>query len=469
MIKRVPSSVRVLLVAFAAVVISFVGSTFIAERATFGIHDSARAIASNAAPSSAHLGAMRTELRHMEVLLDDLVDRAMAGDRSIDPSAVNTARHVLDLQNRLYQQLPTYSGESTLQTDVDDRAQALNDAVAQTLAAVTHKTPADALELLEHTVKPRADQLDQSIMHLSDFNVRQAAVAANKIDRLTDQSLWTALALDAVSVALTIIAAVLAIRAVRRYQALVEERAQELEQFAARVAHDVMSPLSVIGLALDYVKLTSTVDTRTRSALDRARRSLDRARMMSDGLLGFARAGARPEAGKTAELDHVIHGVVEELQDAAAENGVELTAADVPPGAVRCSEGLLSSLVSNLVRNAIKYIGSGPLRRVEVKVMLTAETARVAVSDTGPGLGPGVGLEIFEPYVQAPATALRPSQGGIGLGLATVKRVAEAHGGSVGVKSSDHGCVFWFDLPRAPSTPKPAAPKMERPEAQLPA
>lgn len=101
---------------------------------------------------------------------------------------------------------------------------------------------------------------------------------------------------------------------------------------------------------------------------------------------------------------------------------------------------------TNLAYNAIKYIGDGPVRHIEVRVLDKGASVRVEVEDTGPGLPPDLEANVFEPYVRGRAT----NQPGLGLGLATVKRMAESHGGSVGVRSTvGQGCTFWFELPKA--------------------
>ncbi|HSN27879.1 MAG TPA: HAMP domain-containing sensor histidine kinase, partial [Kofleriaceae bacterium] len=70
---------------------------------------------------------------------------------------------------------------------------------------------------------------------------------------------------------------------------------------------------------------------------------------------------------------------------------------------------------------------------------------RIEVQDTGPGIPPGEDPRIFEPYVQLDRTG-----GSIGLGLATVQRLARAHGGNVGVISPPgRGALFWVELPAA--------------------
>ena len=110
-----------------------------------------------------------------------------------------------------------------------------------------------------------------------------------------------------------------------------------------------------------------------------------------------------------------------------------------------CAPGVLASILSNLVRNGIRYVGDRPRREVRVAVHEYESTLRVEVEDTGPGLPTGLESTVFDPYVRG-----QSGSPGLGLGLATVKRLAEAYGGSVGVVSrAGEGCTFWFELPRA--------------------
>jgi signal transduction histidine kinase len=107
---------------------------------------------------------------------------------------------------------------------------------------------------------------------------------------------------------------------------------------------------------------------------------------------------------------------------------------------------MLTVVLSNLIRNAIHYAREGPREhRVLVRATSAPPGVRFEVDDTGPGLEPGTEARIFEPFVR-----LGDGGGGIGLGLATVKRLVAAHGGRVGVRSSPgRGCCFWFELPAA--------------------
>ena len=160
----------------------------------------------------------------------------------------------------------------------------------------------------------------------------------------------------------------------------------------------------------------------------------------------FARAGARPDPGVVSSVAPVVQSVVADLQPIAADARITMSAPDVPACAIYGHAGVLASVVENLTRNAIKYMGDRAERRVEIRVLPRANFVRVEVEDTGPGIPPALWDTIFDPHVRG-RTGGKP---GIGLGLATVKRIADAHGGAVGFHSRlDVGTTFWVELPRA--------------------
>jgi signal transduction histidine kinase len=188
--------------------------------------------------------------------------------------------------------------------------------------------------------------------------------------------------------------------------------------------------------------------------MGRASASLRRAHRLIDDLLAFAQAGARPAPGASCRVDEVFAGVVEEMRGPALAQGVELEV-EIPRGplAVRCAPGVLASLVSNLVNNAIKHMGDRQRRHVRVGIVTAAERVRFEVRDTGPGLPPELVGRAFDPYVRGTGTQAP----GLGLGLATVRRLVEGHDGRYGVRSEPGmGSLFWFELPAAPALPPPA-------------
>jgi signal transduction histidine kinase len=178
--------------------------------------------------------------------------------------------------------------------------------------------------------------------------------------------------------------------------------------------------------------------------------AITRAGTLVDGLLAFSRAGGYPEPGVSTEVGPVIADVVEALSGQAREQRIDLTVSASAPAraAVVCSKGVLTSLLSNLLRNAIKYMGDAPRRVIDVRALDAGGRWRIEVEDTGPGIAEAQQERIFRPHVQLGQTA------GIGLGLATVDRLIRGHAGALGVISSPgRGSVFWFELPKPDATP----------------
>jgi signal transduction histidine kinase len=113
---------------------------------------------------------------------------------------------------------------------------------------------------------------------------------------------------------------------------------------------------------------------------------------------------------------------------------------------VACDVGTLTSVLENLLQNALKYTRDCDLRRIAVRASRGCGVVRIEIEDTGPGIPPGIIDRIFEPYVRVGGC----QQVGLGLGLATVKRFCEACGGSVRVHSTvGVGCTFTVELPEA--------------------
>jgi signal transduction histidine kinase len=106
-------------------------------------------------------------------------------------------------------------------------------------------------------------------------------------------------------------------------------------------------------------------------------------------------------------------------------------------------------VVSNLAHNALKYIGDAETRRITLRSRScfreNRDLVRVEVEDSGPGIPEELAGQLFRPFVRGTHGAE-----GLGLGLATVKRLCESHGGRVGIRSAvGRGSTFWVELPRA--------------------
>ena len=195
-------------------------------------------------------------------------------------------------------------------------------------------------------------------------------------------------------------------------------------------------------------------DPQLRDGLGKLARQSERMGEIIDDLLTFASAGARPLPDATADLRKLVDEVVADFLPAAEAMHAELRVDEFAPMQVACTPAALTSVLSNLVGNAVKYLGEGrhPVEWIAIHVLARGDVARIEVEDTGPGIPPGAEQRVFEPFQRLDA-----SKPGIGLGLATVKKLVEAYGGRVGVHSIlGKGSTFWVELPIAPSSP-PAA------------
>lgn len=440
---------------FGAAVMLFVAATVFTDVRARDIDRAAVGISGNAAPSILYLAAARADVRQLQLVLA----QTLQGERTPAAGAAELRNILGDLDRSVRGNagLPTFPGENDLWARVAVRLGTLETVMSQIVERLDAGDLPRVRELAMRDLPTAAEASTEGIGEAIELNARDAEVLADRIETLRRRWRITAFTLDAVIACITFLIALRLMRAQRAHtrlvashQKIIEERAGELEQFSGRVAHDILSPLATVAMALPYAA-RDDVDPRVRREMvARGERSLARVRTIVDGLLGFARAGAHPAPDARSDVCEVVDELVAELRPDAQSAGVELVndCAAAPP--VACNRGVLTSLLANLVLNAIKYIGDGPVRRVTIRAFARGERVHVDVQDTGPGLQPGMEKRLFEPY----ARGHHPGQPGIGLGLATVKRIVDAHCGAVGVDSRvGIGARFWFELPSARPAP----------------
>ena len=437
-----------LIVASAITVAAFVGATAYTQARLAGLDVLSSNLETNAIPSVEYMS--RTAVRLTR--LNDLVDQVSATgpQRAV---AADTARRELEAVSEdvnLYLALPPLPGErglwNDLRTDVD-RAMPLVRSTVNQDSQLAASAPADPSK-----VQQTHDALDdalEAVLATMDFDVRQSQTMARDIRTVRARTLREITGLDAVATAIAAVGLFIAYRAssrhdqlVRAHSTLLTERVTELDRFAGRMAHDVLSPLGTVAMALGL--LEPGCDERGKHYVARSREAVQRVKELVEGLLRFARAGARPDPSARCSLDAVFTRLVADCSEPAANARIALTIAPAPDVELPCAVGVITSVLENLVRNAIKYMGSASVRRVTVQAFVRDAMARIEVADTGPGVAPELQAKIFEPFVRGPETGTE----GAGLGLATVKRLVERHGGKVGVDSRPgKGSLFWVELP----------------------
>lgn len=439
---------------FALVLVGFIATTVYAHLRSIQLDGATAAITDNAAPSIRLLTLARAELHDVRQSLWHAVEPedVLISARSEDPE---TNLRLLVDHVREYRALPAFEGELALARALDEHVAALDQSAHHVLHEVASNRSGQARAAFRTEFDPRFEVLRSALLGLIDFNAAHIERLTVEVRRARAHTGFVTLLGDAFALAIAggLLVAGGALSAARRrlddeQRARERERADELEAFAGRVAHDVLSPLGTVSLFTALIEPAIRNDARLSQGLHLARNALRHTKQLVNDLLAFAHAGARPPPDARADVHKTTEGIVTDLAAEAAEAGIQLRVEAPPePIAVACMPGILMSLLQNLVRNAIKYMGDSPRRRIDIRVSRRNEQSiRFEVHDTGPGLPSGLEAVVFQPFVRGPSNGAS----GIGLGLATVKRLAETHGGTVGVDSrAGGGTTFWFVLPAA--------------------
>jgi signal transduction histidine kinase len=436
--QKTPRHLLGLVAAFAIATSSFVASALYADTQLATIAHRSHQVSDNAMPSLFRLGVMRRECTEILFLLDE----ACKGRPALFEELPAHWAHV-DEARRAYELLPWWAGEHDLWIDTAgalDRARASARTV-ESLSAGGRTREAEKVEVEDFD--PTMRGIDGNLQQLLRMNRTEGERVATEADDLWRRERRTSLALCAVSVALTAALAVNAFRNARRYESLQRQRAEELDAFAGRVAHDIRGPLVPARLAIQSVERSLDAGDKRRKTLERGGRCLVHLEALVADLLTFARASGPPDRDASAQLREVVSEVVHDLEPRAEECGIQIAVEDLPECALACAPGVLTSIVLNLVDNSLKHMMPTATGRVVLRGNREGRRVHVEVADTGRGLPPGDPSRLFHPYVRADA-----AKPGLGLGLATVRRLVEAHGGIVGARPNNGpGAVFWFDMP----------------------
>jgi signal transduction histidine kinase len=217
---------------------------------------------------------------------------------------------------------------------------------------------------------------------------------------------------------------------------------EDLTLFAGQVGHDLRTPLTAVLANAEMLATEPKVaeDEELGWMVAAIRRGALRMDAMVEEMLGYARAGGLPVPVDT-DLGAVSERVVDDLAALVEQAGATVVVEPLPT--LRADPGQLHSVLLALLDNALRFRRPGTAPEVRVHAERRTDRWRVCVTDNGPGVPPGRQESVFVPFTQ-----LDKRLEGSGIGLATVKRVVEAHGGRVGLESGpDEGTTVWFELP----------------------
>ncbi|NUR17471.1 MAG: GAF domain-containing sensor histidine kinase [Dermatophilaceae bacterium] len=217
---------------------------------------------------------------------------------------------------------------------------------------------------------------------------------------------------------------------------------EALSVFAGQVSHDLRTPLTAIMASTEMLGQQPSVveDQWAGRLVATAFRSATRMAGMIEQILAHARVGAEMRKAPT-DLRVVLDSVLEDLAPTLSSRRATVEVGPLPT--VPADAQQLYSVLLNVVSNAVKYARRDVPPTIDITAAQRGRSWRISVRDNGIGIPENERDRVFELF-----NRVETSVEGSGIGLATVKRIIEAHGGSIGVSSSDGpGTVVWFELP----------------------
>ncbi|HEX8795029.1 MAG TPA: HAMP domain-containing sensor histidine kinase [Polyangiaceae bacterium] len=441
----------VIVCAFAVTALAFLSSSIASYLVASSIDDETSDLLSNALPS---VRAIVQAHRGLRRLRESTSEAVLAGPPR---NMAQANQHMKELEQAVAAeaQTPWYPGEIEI---YDERVLPSLSALHEALDDFERfdGAPLDdpALRASAMRLEGAENRVDAALEDWEDVNHEPAFGGAARILQSRRNVARATLYLDIGCSIVALVATLYVIGFARHFEAVMRrnvqleaERAEELDLVAQRIAHDLMSPLAAVSLTLNAIERKHK-DDETARAVQRAQRVLERSRRMVHGIYAFARASAAPAPGAAAPLRAAVSDAVTALLASEGDSGLTVDVQSFEEVDVKMERGLLDTVLTNLLSNASKYTAKAPVRRVTVRARAEATRVHVEVEDTGPGVPVGFVDVVFEPYKRAPGSC----EGGLGLGLATVKRLVCAHGGVVGIRHAPSGgAIFWFELPRAPA------------------
>jgi signal transduction histidine kinase len=279
---------------------------------------------------------------------------------------------------------------------------------------------------------------------------------------------WTA----ALTITAMAIAAAIAER--NRAQASIEQQKDAVEaanrtkdNFLAMLSHELRTPLTPVMAALDVLEVDGARSPEAKNSLSMIRRNVELESQLIDDLLDLTRIAKDKLQLRFGPLDahEVINNVVEICRPEAQARNLTLHL-NLRSGAHHVSgdTAKFQQIVWNLLKNAIKFTADNGEITISSSNPETQLIA-IAVHDTGIGIEPEIMNRIFDPFEQG-ERAFQRRYGGLGLGLAISKSLAQAHGGTLIARSEgrDRGSTFVFTIKTVP--PPPRIVKLTSPVAE---
>ncbi|RZJ18703.1 MAG: histidine kinase, partial [Haliea sp.] len=230
---------------------------------------------------------------------------------------------------------------------------------------------------------------------------------------------------------------------------------KELEAFSYTVSHDLRAPMRHIAGYVDLV-----LDTEGRQLSERSQRYLANVKDASafagqlvDALLDFSRMGRSALKRRSVDTAALVEDLIREMRQQEPQRAIEWEVSGPLP-ALWADPFLLQVAVRNLFANAVKYTRGRDPARIRVSAVTTPEGDGLEITDNGVGFQMSYVAKLFGVFQR-----LHQAEEfeGTGIGLASVKRIVERHGGNVWARGElNQGATFGFVLAQPPGAEGPA-------------
>jgi len=236
------------------------------------------------------------------------------------------------------------------------------------------------------------------------------------------------------------------------------------DEFLATLSHELRTPLNAI-LGWSRLIASGNLDQATlRRAVETIERNGRLQAQLIEDLLDISRiiTGKLKLTMRFVRLVPLLEAAVETIRPAAEAKGIALDVdTTAAPAYIHCDPARVQQIIWNLLSNAVKFTPAGGTIRLHATD--AQGSVAIAVQDSGMGIRPEFLPHVFERFRQQDSATTR-AHGGLGIGLAIVKHLAELHGGGVNVESGGEGAgaTFTVLLPVvAPAEPEPEPARQE--------
>jgi two-component system, sensor histidine kinase and response regulator len=231
---------------------------------------------------------------------------------------------------------------------------------------------------------------------------------------------------------------------IKERTAELEASNKELEAFSYSVSHDLRSPLNHIHgfSALLQTDYKSRLDEQGKKYLDRIHNAAIRMSSLIDDLLSLGKVGRQGLKLAVVGLGSLVQEVLAELKSECGDRQIEWRIGSLT--SIKCDRGLMKQVFVNLLSNAVKYTSPRGRAVIEVSQTLIDGHLAFSVRDNGVGFDMKHADRLFQPFQRL---HLQEEFAGTGIGLATVQRIVQKHGGRIWAESVvDRGSTFHFTV-----------------------